>query len=258
MSIGETQSSVSGRRRLLAVGDIHGCIGELQLLLRTIDPGPGDKIVFLGDYVDRGPNPRAVIDSLIDLRDSKLCETVFLRGNHEDMFLAYLGEHGNHGEAFLYNGGQSTLASYGMRARWRGVEAREKIPPAHLEFLRRLALSELDSPLLFVHAGISPLVPLAEQQEEDMLWIRDEFVRNRHLLKETVVFGHTPMRDVLWHIPYKIGLDTGCVYGNKLSCLDFTNATLVQVERESRRVTERNVADELAAIAGLNDEPRGV
>jgi diadenosine tetraphosphatase ApaH/serine/threonine PP2A family protein phosphatase len=252
------ESSVPRRGRLFAVGDIHGCIEELTALLREIDPAPGDKVVFLGDYVDRGPDPRAVVDLLIDFRDSRRCETVFLRGNHEDMFLAYLGERGSHGDAFVFNGGQITLASYGVRRRQRGVEARGRIPESHIEFFRGLTLSELDPPLLFVHAGISPLRTLAEQDEEDLLWIRDEFVRNRHVLKETVVFGHTPMRDVLWHVPFKIGLDTGCVYGNKLSCLEFTTATLVQVERASRRVTQRNVAAELGPLAGLKDHARGV
>src|SRR5262245_64530946 len=91
--------------RLIAVGDIHGCVDELAVMLDTISPAPGDTIVFLGDYVDRGPSSRDVIDRLIELRDSGPCRTVFLRGNHEDMFLAFLGERGRHGDAFLFNGG---------------------------------------------------------------------------------------------------------------------------------------------------------
>ena len=241
--------------RLLAVGDIHGCVDELSVLLDAIQPASADKVVFLGDYVDRGPSPRGVIDRLIALRDSRRCQTVFLRGNHEDMFLDFIGERGRHGEAFLFNGGRITLASYGLAPVLPGNEVRVQLPEPHLEFLRGLDLRHLDEPFLFVHAGVSPARPLAEQNEEDLLWIRDEFIRNRHPFSQTIVFGHTPQREVLWHLPFKIGLDTGCVYGNKLSCLDFTSGTLLQVERDSRRVMRSDVS---TAVASLKEQDREV
>jgi len=234
--------------RLIAVGDIHGCVDELDALLVAIEPCAGDKLVFLGDYIDRGPSPRGVVERLIELRSSATCDTVFLRGNHEDMMLAFLGERGRHGEAFLFNGGRATLASYGIPTTVPGEEARAKIPDAHLEFIRALELKHVDAPFLFVHAGIAPLRSLDDQDEEDLLWIREEFIRNSHPLRSTVVFGHTPQREVLWHLPFKIGLDTGCVYGNKLSCLDFTSGILLQVERDSRRVTRRDVAARIAPL----------
>ena len=171
--------------RLLAVGDIHGCLDELSVLLDAIQPTSADKIVFLGDYVDRGPSPRGVIDLLIALRDSRRCQTVFLRGNHEDMFLDFIGERGRHGEAFLFNGGRITLASYGLPPVLAGDEVRVQLPEPHLEFLRGLELRHLDEPFLFVHAGVSPIRPFAEQNEEDLLWIRDEFIRNRHPFSQT-------------------------------------------------------------------------
>jgi serine/threonine protein phosphatase 1 len=178
------------------------------------------------------------------------CEVVFLRGNHEDMFLAYLGEEeGGHGDAFLFNGGRATLASYGIRSPQR--ELRERLPEAHLEFLRALRLWYLKEPFLFVHAGISPLRSLEEQRKEDLLWIREEFIRNRHRLPYTVVFGHTPQREVFWQLPFKIGLDTGCVYGNKLSCLDFTSRSLLQVERGSASVRRYDVPEALPRVSGL-------
>jgi len=236
------------RGRLFAVGDIHGCVDELVVLLGAIDPQPGDKLVFLGDYVDRGPSPKGVIDCLIDLRDSLRCQTVFLRGNHEDMFCAFLGEHGSHGEAFLFNGGRQTLASYGVKMGTQRAQVAALIPPPHLEFLRALELSHVVDPYVFVHAGISPLHPLDQQQEEDLLWIREEFIRNRHRLAKTVIFGHTPQREVLWHLPYKIGLDTGCVYGNKLSCLDLSSRVLLQVERDTQIVTCHDAPPELPAL----------
>jgi serine/threonine protein phosphatase 1 len=238
----------TSRGRLIAVGDIHGCVDELDTLLRAVAPSASDTIVFLGDYVDRGPTPRGVVERLIELRDSAVCETVFLRGNHEDMMLAFLGERGRHGDAFLFNGGRATLASYAVPPDVTGTEARAMIPERHLDFIRNLELKHVDGPFVFVHAGIAPLRSLDEQDEEDLLWIREEFIRNAHPLRATVIFGHTPQREVLWHLPFKIGLDTGCVYGNKLSCLDFTSETLLQVERDSRHVVRRDVSDRLVPL----------
>lgn len=244
--------------RLFAIGDVHGCADELAALLAAIRPSAGDTLVFLGDYVDRGPASRDVVDRLIDLRSSPDLALVFLKGNHEDMFLSWLGEQGSHGDAFLLNGGRATLASYGIEPQRSGADLRDRLPAAHLDFLRGLALYDLRPPLLFVHAGIAPLRPLEMQDPEDLLWIREEFVRNRHLLPHAVVFGHTPQRDVLWHLPFKIGLDTGCVYGNRLSCLEFSESRLWQVERRSRAVRSRLVAEELQGIPGLKAPRLGV
>ncbi len=246
------------RGRLFAVGDIHGCIAELECLLEAIRPGPEDKLVFIGDYVDRGPDPQAVIDRLLKLRESSGASCVFLKGNHEDMFLAYLGEKGRYGDAFLLNGGRTTLASYGLSLEDRGPSVLDALPPAHVSFLQSLQLYDQDPPFLFVHAGVAPLRKLEEQEEEDLLWIREEFIRNRHPLPFTVVFGHTPQRDVLWHLPYKIGIDTGCVYGNKLSCIDLSDARLLQVERDSGRVTQCDISKELGALESLKESKNRV
>ena len=165
------------------------------------------------------------------------------------MFLAFLGERGRHGDAFLFNGGRMTLASYGVAPYLQGEEARAKLPAVSSRISSAgCELHHLAEPFLFVHAGISPLRALEDQQEEDLLWIREEFIRNRHRLRQTVVFGHTPQREVLWHLPFKIGLDTGCVYGNKLSSLDFTSGTLLQVERASRNVKRQDVSADVARL----------
>src|ERR1043166_9018992 len=98
--------------RTFVIGDIHGCVDELNWLLDALSPTEADAIVFLGDYIDRGPASKAVIDRLLRLRrEGPGC--VFLKGNHEDMFLAFLGLQGHYGEAFLLNGGETTLQSYG-------------------------------------------------------------------------------------------------------------------------------------------------
>jgi len=97
------------------IGDIHGCAGELTRLVKALPLAPGDQLIFLGDYIDRGPNSREVVNYLISLqRLGPQVELVFLRGNHEDMLLSYLGLGGQHGDMFLINGGKSTLASYGL------------------------------------------------------------------------------------------------------------------------------------------------
>jgi diadenosine tetraphosphatase ApaH/serine/threonine PP2A family protein phosphatase len=229
-----------------AIGDLHGCPNELEVLLETIAPGDDDTIVFLGDYVDRGPSVRELVDRLLRLR-SEAFASIFLRGNHEDMLLSYLGVGGQHGEVYLENGGAMTLGSYGVPAGTRGAACLALLPPEHVEFFRNCGLHYVAGSFLFVHAGIRPGVALAEQTEEDRLWIREEFFAHPHGLPYTVVFGHTPTREARIDLPYRIGLDTGLVYGNKLSCLDVGGQRLLQVSRGARRATTRDLAPAFAA-----------
>jgi serine/threonine protein phosphatase 1 len=231
---------------VFAIGDLHGCPDELEVLLDVLGPRAGDTVVFLGDYVDRGPAVRALVDRLLKLRDEPFT-SVFLRGNHEDMLLSYLGLAGRHGDVYLENGGGMTLASYGVPAGTPGPACLPSLPDDHLEFFRSCRLQHLASPFLFVHAGIRPGVALADQSPEDLLWIREEFFSRPHALPYTVVFGHTPTRDARIELPYRIGLDTGLVYGNKLSCLDVEGRRLVQVARGARRATIRDLAPAFAA-----------
>lgn len=226
------------------VGDIHGCPEELSRLVEALPLKPADRVVFLGDYIDRGPDSKGVVSYLMEWRERAPQELIFLKGNHEDMFLSYLGLAGNYGEMFLFNGGGATLASYGVPRR---AETREeilaRIPPSHLEFLQNSRLYYLMEPFLCVHAGIHPAKPLEQQVGEELIWIRDEFILNRHPLPYTVLFGHTPQREVLFHLPYKVGLDTGLVYGNKLSCLEVEEKVLFQIGRGQRKVAQISVKD---------------
>jgi serine/threonine protein phosphatase 1 len=226
--------------RLFAIGDIHGCPDELSAILKAIAPAAGDTVVFVGDYVDRGPSSREVIELALELERGD-AECVFLKGNHEDMMLSFLGMPGNYGESFLFNGGIATLDSYGVHEEDL-EDAHARLPAAHLDFLNRLATSYLRPPYLFVHAGIMPTRQLEEQQAEDMLWIRQEFIYNPHKIDATVVFGHTPMKGVMIDLPYKLGIDTGLVYGGKLTCVEFTEGVLYQVQRGSRAVRTRSIA----------------
>lgn len=234
--------------RLLCVGDVHGCAAELERLLDDVDPRPADRLVFLGDYVDRGQASRQTVDLLVELR-GRLPETVFLRGNHEEMFLDYMGLFGANKEAFVANGGAATLTSYGATP---GVHDGEQtlalVPPAHLEFFAALQLWHAEDGFGFVHAGVRPGIELEGQERTDLLWIREEFLLFDHRLDETIVFGHTPYRDVWFGAPRKLGLDTGCVYGGKLSCIDLSQGVVHQVARGAASVTRRSVARELESI----------
>ena len=223
--------------RTFVVGDLHGCVDELNCLLDALAPTADDTICFLGDYIDRGPSSKDVIDRLIRLRlEGPGC--TFLKGNHEDMFLDFMGERGAYGEAFLFNGGEATLLSYGLEGRdCKSVAA--NIPPEHLDFLRSLAMRFVQGTFLCVHAGVEPTRALDDQRDEDVLWIRDAFIANPHPFGYTVLFGHTPQREVLLDPPYKIGLDTGLVYWNKLSCLEIGEQRLYQIRRGEHAVTSR-------------------
>lgn len=234
--------------RTLVVGDVHGCIDELERLLDAVRPSTGDTICFLGDYVDRGPSAKRVIERLIRLRQQgPTC--VFLKGNHEDMFLDFLGAGGRHGDAFLWNGGGGTLASYGL-SDLPGAVVAERLPAAHREFLLSLRSFAYLGRFFCVHAGIRPTQPLDEQTEEDLFWIRHEFITAPHPFPYTVLYGHTPGPDVRLDLPFKLGLDTGVVYGNRLSCFELTTLELCQIARGARAVQRRSLTDEFRA-AGL-------
>ena len=209
--------------RLFAVGDIHGCLNELEELLDQVSPTPDDQVVFLGDYVDRGPDSAGVILFLMAFRKEHP-QTVLLRGNHEQMFLDYLA--GSDPANFLFNGGTKTLSSYQTRELW-------PIPDEHKRFVEELDYYYETEDFIFVHAGLRPEVPLAEQTPEDMLWIRREFISSDYDWGKTVVYGHTPLQE-----PHqegrRIGLDTGCVYGRTLTCCEVRTGQLWQANHRRR------------------------
>jgi len=202
--------------RILAVGDVHGCSHRLRQLLDRIEIDPRtDVLVFVGDYLDRGPDARGTIDTLLEIK-ATCPNTVFLRGNHESMFLNYYTE-GRDEALFLYNGGTSTLDSYGLPL----AEARRGsgFPEDHLHFLSALPLFYETEQYLFVHAGVRPGIPLADQTPDDLLWIRHEFIESDEDFGRIVVFGHTPLPEPLIE-SNKIGIDTGAVYGGRLTCIE--------------------------------------
>ena len=230
------------RGRLFAVGDVHGCRDEMLRLLEALPLDETDQLVFLGDYVDRGPDSAGVVSELLAIAE-RWPRTVFLRGNHEDLLLDFLADQPRYGDAFLQNGGRATAASYGMRGQIAGTAMRGALPPAHRTFLERTRLFHRTRDVVCVHAGVRPGVPLAAQSVDDLLWIREEFLGAPHGLDELVVFGHTPHRDIVTHLSGKLGIDTGCVYGGMLTAVELPTRVAYQIRREHRTVVRRMLGD---------------
>jgi serine/threonine protein phosphatase 1 len=193
--------------------DVHGMLHKLENLLARISFSPGrDTLAFLGDYVDRGPHSKGVVDLILNQIDEGV-RVICLRGNHEVMWENFLNRKDH--LMFLYNGGTATLKSYREAS---GTDDGSAIPERHREFLQNLLpYYEMDD-FILVHAGLRPGIPLQEQQERDLYWIRAESIYSDYDFGKTVIFGHTPFRQ-----PFignkRIGIDTGAVYGNKLTCV---------------------------------------
>jgi serine/threonine protein phosphatase 1 len=224
---------------LYAVGDIHGESEMLSELLAKLPLASGDRVVFVGDYVDRGPDSKGVVERLIAFSRDHTCE--FLLGNHESMFLDFLGWQGSDyfgGDAFLMNGGDRTLASYDYFSLGTRAQREFELPPGHAEFFRRLKLYHREGDYLFVHAGIGRHLlaetdvawALRHAHTEDLLWDRST-ADLPHELGITIVYGHTPTADfeVRRNPPFSIGIDTGAVYGGRLTAIRLPDETVFQV-----------------------------
>jgi serine/threonine protein phosphatase 1 len=217
-----------------AVGDIHGRLDLLEDLLRRIGEDaahhPADVercLIFLGDYIDRGPESRGVVDRLLQDPLPGFA-TVHLLGNHEEALLDFVAGHSD-GLGWLTYGGLETLISYEVplarlpntaeaTAELRQSVA-ERVPPAHIEFFRRCTLSHGVGDYLFVHAGVRPGVAMEKQDPADLLWIRDDFLRSRAPLPgRVVVHGHT-ICDMPQDLGFRINVDTGAFVSGRLTCL---------------------------------------
>jgi serine/threonine protein phosphatase 1 len=228
---------VSGR--LFAIGDIHGCLRELEALVSGLPLAAGDTVCCVGDYIDRGRDSKGVIDFLLAARTRADVRWVFLRGNHEDMCLAFLGRPGRWGESWIQNGGGAALRSYGLPERAAPAALEAAMPESHLAFLESLERAYAWPGYRLVHAGIRPGLPWEQQTDQDLFWIREEFIMHPHALPETIVYGHTPSREVHVDLPYKLGIDTGCVYGGALTALELPDGVLHQVRAGEQAVRRR-------------------
>jgi serine/threonine protein phosphatase 1 len=200
--------------KTFVIGDVHGCLDMLKGLIEKIEWNPSkDRLIFIGDYIDRGRDSRGVVDFVLELKANSP-HVQCLIGNHEQMFLDYLSDIDP--QTFILNGGLSTLRSYKEVRRSRKDPL---IPSSHLDFFSSLLpMIELEH-YYIVHAGFRPHITIEDQNLTDMIWIRDGFIYSDYDFGRVVIFGHTPFSNPMI-MKNKIGIDTGAVYGNCLTCLE--------------------------------------
>jgi serine/threonine protein phosphatase 1 len=218
------------RTRIYAVGDIHGRADLLNDALARVDadlatyPDCNPLHIFLGDYIDRGPASRAVIDRLVDRAGTH--NIICLKGNHESYMLDFLKTPRVLSE-WQHLGGLQTIMSYGIKPSINADPAKQielsralhkALPGAHRNFLRSLRLSFTCGDFFFTHAGVKPRVSLDRQKEEDLLWIRDDFLLCEDDHGKIIVHGHTPVATPEIR-KNRINIDTGAYATDRLTCL---------------------------------------
>ncbi|MCI5221443.1 MAG: serine/threonine protein phosphatase [Candidatus Electrothrix sp. AR4] len=214
------------------IGDIHGCFNSLKKLLKLVE-NEAESFVFLGDYIDRGPDSKQVVDAILKLKKRQR-DVVTLLGNHEIMLIDYLRGHND--ATFMKAGGGATLASYGIKPKTPPAQVKELLPEEHINFFNELPLLREDQHGIYVHAGLEPGVHLTRQVSSYCLWIRDEFIRSSYKFVKPVIFGHTVFRDPLVQ-KNKIGIDTGAVYGGKLTALLLPEKRFFSVDGENKNTS---------------------
>jgi serine/threonine protein phosphatase 1 len=207
--------------RIFVIGDIHGCYERLKTLFKKLHIKNNDMLIFLGDYIDRGTDSKKVVEEVINLKSQY--HIITLLGNHEKMLLDIL-QKSLPIEMWLFNGGETTLLSYGIK---KYNISSDLFPPEHIEFFKSLLPYYEMGNYIFVHAGLKPNIPLGKQSIDDLVWIRDEFIYSDCDFGKVVVFGHTPLAEPLF-LKNKIGIDTGAVYGGKLTCLVLPEKEIIQ------------------------------
>jgi serine/threonine protein phosphatase 1 len=223
-------ASIGDDTRVYVIGDIHGRADLLDRMIGAIErdlaasPATGALTVTLGDYVDRGPNSRGVIERLC--RNPFPTRYIALKGNHEQLLLLFL-INAAIGTEWRQIGGLETLHSYGVPVgslmlgrsyEEASLALRQALPPEHLDFLSKLQLSFSFGRYFLCHAGVRPKIPLDRQEAEDLLWIRDEFLDSRRNFGKIVVHGHTPVEEPEVR-SNRINIDTGAFITGRLTCL---------------------------------------
>lgn len=232
--------------RIYAIGDVHGRGDLLERLFALIDedlacrPPQRAIQVMLGDYVDRGPASRSVIDLI--LARAARHELVALKGNHDALLLGAIDDPATTGDWLMMHGIE-TLASYGLtsatvagsRLSDLGRAFAAALPESHLQFFRALKPSYSCGDFFFVHAGVRPGIDLSRQAEEDLIWIRQEFLRHSGDFDKVIVHGHSPVRDVEFH-PNRIAIDTAAYASGKLTALVIEGSSLRVIDTADARV----------------------
>jgi len=221
--------AVPAGMRVYAIGDIHGCVDQLDALHEKIrhdlflTRAEENLIIYLGDYIDRGPASADVFARLVG-NPLENVTAIHLKGNHEAMMAAFFEQPEAVGPKWFAIGGAATVASYGLP--WRGgqelprlaEDLAEALPQSHHDFLDSLETRHQVGDYLFVHAGVRPGVPLARQAETDLLWIRSPFLGSKVSHGAVVVHGHTPVTRPE-EFPNRIAIDTGAFFTGVLTCL---------------------------------------
>ena len=229
--------------QVFAVGDIHGCKELLNVIHNKIIEASKNKegeklLIYLGDYIDREPDIKGTIQTLIDFQPENFTK-VFLLGNHEQMLLDFMAGKRNSLYIWLSNGGLETLESYGSDMNSyidHSMELKDEelirkqftrlLPFSHKNFFNQLILNYEWGNYFFVHAGINPDLPIEKQEKETMLWTREKnFFNPKMTCSKIIVHGHTPVEKIEKY-PFRINLDTGSFYSGKLSCLKIENGEL--------------------------------
>jgi serine/threonine protein phosphatase 1 len=213
--------------RTIAVGDIHGCSLALKVLLDAINPRPEDTLVPLGDYIDRGPDSRGVLDQIIDLRDR--CTVVPLLGNHEEMLLAALSDQ-RALAGWLACGGTATALSYGWTPSGNRCSLGDLFPEEHLFFLQTCRDFYETETHFFIHAGYVPDLPLDRQPGEALRWrVTDPRSTRPHYSRKVAIVGHTQQRSgEILDLGFLKCIDTNCYHGGWLTALEVRTGQLWQ------------------------------
>ncbi|MEO9601032.1 metallophosphoesterase family protein [Parasphingorhabdus sp.] len=224
-------ATIPENRRVYAIGDVHGCNDLLLQLLDKIIKDDGERdtveseIIFLGDLVDRGPDSAGVLDTAIQAK-AELGNVRFLMGNHEEVYLAAATGEEKAVRFFNRIGGRETILSYDITMKeyleldMPELAARlpELFPQEHIDFITSFDDQIVVGDYAFVHAGIRPGIPLSEQRQKDLRWIREDFLATQEAHEKVIVYGHTINEDVV-ECGTRIGIDTGAYYSNKLTAL---------------------------------------
>jgi serine/threonine protein phosphatase 1 len=201
--------------RTFAIGDIHGCHTALVAVLSAAQPRPDDLVIFLGDYIDRGPASREVVETLLALDDK--FKAIFLRGNHEVMILD--ARYNFEKSVFwLSYGGKEAVQSYGAnpKALWQ-----IKIPTTHWKFFGETRRYFETEGTIFVHAGVNPDLEMKDQSDDKLFWEDFSEIRKAHVSGKRIICGHTAQQSKeIANRGYAICIDTGAVYGGWLTCLE--------------------------------------
>ena len=213
-----TREKGMAKMRTIAISDVHGCYNELKELIKTLEEEGKynkntDRLIFLGDYIDRGKDSRLVIKYIRELQEYN-DNVIALMGNHEDMLLDYLCDRS---ESWVYNGHMTTLNSYDGFDKQFGDD---------IVWMENLPLYFEDEHFIYVHAGIDPSKPMEMQKKNTLLWVREDFIYDETECDKRVIFGHTPTmnlnggsKPVMTYGNGNIDIDTGCVYGGALTAL---------------------------------------